>query len=95
MSDKSDLPVRPLTRIAFAKEKLSFVPRAAKAGSEPIAEEPILRCTRTQRNVCFGAANIHAASQPWILSFVRNAANFSEHWLHSGPFCRSLRMQRQ
>ncbi|NGQ92833.1 hypothetical protein G5V65_18230 [Rhodobacter sp. HX-7-19] len=45
---------------------------------EPITEEPILRCARTQRNVCFGAANIHAASQLWILSFVRNVENFSE-----------------
>ena len=47
MSDKSDVPVSSLTRIAFAKEKLSFVPRAAKAGSEPetadIARSPIGR----------------------------------------------------
>ncbi len=51
---------------------------AAKVSNEPTTEEPILRCARTQRNVCFGAVNIHAASQLWILSFVRNVENFSE-----------------
>jgi hypothetical protein len=51
---------------------------AAKVGFEPIAEKPILRCTRAQRNACFGATSIHPASQPWLLSFGRHAANFPE-----------------
>lgn len=35
MSDKTDFPVRSLTQIAYAKEKLPFVRIAAKVGSEP------------------------------------------------------------
>lgn len=59
-------------------QELPFISAAMSDCLEPITEEPILRCARTQRNVCFGAANIHAASQLWILSFVRNVENFSE-----------------
>ena len=54
-----------------------LVRNAAKVVTEPFAEVPVSRCERTQRDLCCGVANLHAASRPWIRSFVHSAASSS------------------